>query len=190
MERYLKIAEDVEREFTEPNYLKQRIRYAIDEESADVCINAKHSLGDYLVVGTIALANTIAGKSGDILVYSKRFPELDTVGILSNRSMQKIQKIQVDSNTYMQLYKPIEVIYLNLYKGKHKMLGVGLSIATSLMMQDAGVQGSIPEEIMSEIEFTSFDDVETTQKNAFFIIKKLTAASTAGTYYAMENGIG
>lgn len=187
MEHYLKIAEDVEKEFAEPNYLEQRFRYAIDEESADVCINAKHSLGDYLVIGIIALANSIAGKSGDIFVYNKRFPKLDTAGIPINRFSMK--KVQVDSNTYMQLHKPIEVIYLNLYKGKHKVLGVGLSIATSLMMQDAGVEGSIPEEIMSEIKFTSFDDVETAQKNAFFIIKKLTAASTAGTYYAMENDI-
>lgn len=186
MERYLKIAEDVEKAFAEPSYLEQRIRYAIDEESADVCINAKHSLGDFLVVGTIALANSIAGKSGDIFVYAKRSPELEIAGIPIGRFSTR--KIQVDSSTYMQLHKPVEVIYQNLYKGDHKVLGVGLSIATSLMMQDAGLKGSIPEEIMAEIKFTSFDDLENAQKSAFFLIKKLTAASTAGTYYAMENG--
>lgn len=187
MERYKKIAEDVENGFIEPTYIKQEIRYALDEESADICVNAKHSLGDYLVLGIIALENSIVGKSGYISVYNTSSPKIETIGIAQNLH-SPLRKVQVDAGTYIQLHKPLEVIYQKLYNGKYKMMGTGLAITTALMMQDAGLEGNIPEEIMSKIVFTSFDDLETAQKNAFFLIKKMVAASTAGAYYAMENG--
>lgn len=157
MDLYDNIARDIENGFIEPMYLKQKIQYVTDKESADVCISRQHSLGDYLVIGIIALQHSINSISGDILVYNNQNPAIGTIGVAKDWN-SPICEIKSDSETYVQICAPVESIYQHLYmKEEHKVLGIGLNISIALMLQFSELHEGIPECIMNQLKFKHFD---------------------------------
>lgn len=183
---YEKIANDVENGFIKPVYLEQKIQYTSDKKSAEVCISRRHNLGDYLVMGIIALQHSINGKAGDILVYNENTSSNETIGVAKGCNFP-IRQIEVDSSTYLQVHRPIEEIYQNLYQGEMKVTGIGLNISMALMMHFSELHEGIPECIVKVLQFRHFDDLDTAQKHAFSLIQKMTGAAVAGTYYAIAN---
>ena len=187
MNRYKQIAREVEESFLEPQYQPQRITYIEDRESADICISARHTMGDYLLVGIIALQHSINGKSGDILVFNDINPEFDIIGCAASWDAS-FRQVAVNTTIYFQTHEIIEEIYQKLYKGKLIVSGIGLNISVALMIEFSKLGCGIPKEIMSGVIFENFDDLKTAQENAFHLIKKMTGSAVAGTMYAFENG--
>lgn len=184
---YGKIAKDVENGFIEPNYQEQKIKYVSDKAMADVTVSSRHTMGDYLLIGITALKRSISGKSGELSVFNERKVKTATIGVATGWHAP-LRKAEVDSEIFIQMYEPIEEIYHHLYNGKSPVAGIGLSISTALMLEFSEIGNGIPEEIMTAMKFEHFDDVDMAQKDAFLLIKKMTAASVAGSYYAMING--
>lgn len=187
MEHYEQLAREIEGDFSEPQYLSQRIKYVEDKESADVCVSARHTIGDYLLVGIIALHHSINGKSGDILVFNDDTPEPEIIGVPESWN-KPFRQIAIDTTTYFQTHKAIEEIYKKLYNGKMIVVGIGLNVSVALTVEFSKIGHAIPDEIMSELEFKCFDDMDTAQRNAFNLIKKMTGSAVAGTMYAFEHG--
>lgn len=187
MDRYTEITQKVENNFRVPNYLEQKIKYVSNKESADICVSARHTFGDYLIVGIAALLHSINGVSGDILVYNDNNPATEIIGIAKN-SHAPLEKVSVNSELFLQVSKTIDTIYDNLINSDTNILGVGLSITSRLSIQFSDFGEGIPKNIMDELQFTHFDDLLTAQKNAFTLIKKMVGSMVAGTTYALENG--
>lgn len=181
MNNLRQIANDVERKFSEPNYLEHKIRYIPDRENADIIVSTRHTFGDYLLIGIVGLLHSIQGKEGDILVFNDPSPDMDTIGVAIGRHTMRSANV---SSLFMQANKPVEEIYKSLYKGTLSIAGVGLNMSLSMMLEFSDIGNGIPKEIMSELEFHHFDDLKTAEKDAFVLIKKMASAAIAGTYYA------
>ena len=170
MNRYKQIIEDVEEQFSKPQYLEHKIHYVSNQNDAEICISAQHTMGDYLLVGIRALQRSINGVPGDILVFNNPSPDAETIGTPIGR--HTIRKIEINTPIYLQARKPIEDILQHLYKGKHTLpiSEIGLSISFALSLKFSEADRGIPEEIMSKLQFTHFDDVKTAEKDAFILI--------------------
>ena len=155
----------------EPIYLSQAIEYTADKDLADVYVNARHTLADYLLIGIIALARSVEGKTGSILVYNEMDSESSTIGIPNGR--HQLKKVRVHLGAFSQVPMPAEAIYQKLCKGS-KVSNFGLSISLILMEQFLSFKEGISKEILSELNltFSHFDDLDVAQKDAFWLIKK------------------
>lgn len=191
MYQYEEIVNNVETGFIKPKYLQQKIQYVTDKKNAEVCISTRHTFGDYLVVGIIALQRSIENKSGNILVYTYNENEniSETMGVSQNWG-SSFHEVEVDAPIYIQVCMPVESIYQSLFKGELgelKVAGIGLNIVMALTMQFSELHHGIPKCIMNELKFNLFDDLDTAQQNAFLLIQKMTSIAVAGTFYNMSD---
>lgn len=184
MEQYAEIVKHVESSFCEPDYVSVQIRYVTNKEDADVCVSKNHSLGDYIVLGSLALFNSVTSKKSEIKVFNQSNLKEEVIGIWHGGFYKDLT---VDSELFLQMIEPLNVVYDSLYQNACKPLGIGLLISTLIMTQLTG-STVIPEEIINEVVFEHFDDTITAQKNIFTLMKRITAASVAGMYYNWKNG--
>lgn len=186
MARYTEIFNEVENNFRVPEYLDQKIRYVSDKNAADICVSARHTLGDYLILGITALSRSINGVSGDILVYNDVNPKTETIGICEGPHAP-LKKIDIQSELFLQVDKSIDNIYSNLSNAETFIVGVGLSIVTQLEIQFSDYGQGISKSVMDELQFTHFDDLLTAQKNAFTLVKKMSATIMSRLIYSLRN---
>lgn len=184
---YSEIAKKVESGFKTPEFLQQRITYVSRKDDADITISCRHTLGDYLLVGFAALQQSIRNHSGLILVYQDANPSSETIGFSLNPHMP-FRAASVNSALFLQLVHIIDEIYDDLYVGEMKSFGMGLNISMAMNTQFSEIGYGIPDEIMSNIKFENFDDLQVAQENAYLLLAKMTGASVAGFCYAVAHG--
>ena len=185
MKQLEKIVKTVEDAFQKPQYVNAKIRYVKSKEEADVCVSRNHTMGDYIVLGAFALFNSLGGKKSELKVYNQKDLKKETIGVWTGNTSYKEES--VESELFLQMFRPLDIIYDTLYKGDFKAMGVGLFMSTVLMHQFADEE-AIPKEFMDELAFESFDDTITAQKNVFTLMKKMTAASIAGIFQEWNYG--
>ena len=174
-----KIAEHVSHFFHEPEYLNVRILYVTKPEEADFFISKKCTRQDYLVIGTMALLNSITEKKPEIKVFKKKNLKKETVGLYHNSERKDLL---VESELFIQMVKPLDSIYDILYKDGYKFWGIGLSLSTLLMTYYAGGD-TIAEQYTKEIHFENFEDTVTAQINVFHLMKNMIVSSMSAIYF-------
>lgn len=184
---YNEIAKKVESGFRIPEFLPQKITYVKRKDSADITISCRHTLGDYLLVGFAALQQSIRNHSGQILVYHDANPSSETIGYAVNPHMP-FRTASVNSALFLQLVNIINEIYDELYVEEMKCFGIGLTISMAMNTQFSEIGYGIPEEIISLMKFENFDDLQVAQENALMLLKKMTASSVTGFFYAVAHG--
>ncbi|HIU51093.1 MAG TPA: hypothetical protein IAB70_00465 [Candidatus Merdicola faecigallinarum] len=179
------IVKTVEDAFQNPQYVNAKIRYVKSKEEADVCVSRNHTMSDYIVLGAFALFNSIEGKKSELKVYTQKDLKKETIGVWTGNTSYK--EVSVESELFLQMFRPLDIIYDTLYKGYFKTMGVGLFMSTVLMHQFADEE-AMPKEFMDELIFENFDDTIAAQQNIFTLMKKMTAASIAGMFQEWNHG--
>lgn len=171
MSQFGEIVKQVSSSFREPEYIDAKIRYVERKEDADVCVSENHTMSDYIVLGAFALLNSVTEKKPEIKVFQEKLLAKETIGVWAGSRPYK--SVSVESELFLQMSKPLDTIYNILYQGEYKFFGVGLTMTVLLMTQmtDTVV---IPEEIIKDVVFENFDDMETAQRNVFMLLKRMT----------------
>ena len=185
MKQLEKMVKTVEDAFQEPRYVNAKIRYVKSKEEADVCVSRNHTMGDYIVLGAFALFNSLGGKKSELKVYNQKDLKKETIRVWTGNTSYKEES--VESELFLQMFSPLDIIYDTLYKGDFKAMGVGLFMSTVLMHQFADEE-AMPKEFMDELIFENFDDTIAAQQNIFTLMKKMTAASIAGMFQEWNHG--
>lgn len=173
--------ERVRAEFDEPVYVDYKIRYVDQPGEADVRIGANHTLADYLVMGAVALAKSVRGETGEILVYDLADEIRETVKVFKEN---ECYEVGINSNTFLEIHKPIDEAYNALYVGGTAVLGLGIAVGMTLTTHFAGID-VLPSEIVEKIKFTDFNDIKTAEEDAFILMKEICASSVGGIFSEM-----
>lgn len=167
--------------FDEPVYVDYKIRYVNQPDEADVRISVAHTLADYLVMGAVALAKSVRGETGEILVYDLADERRETIKVFKGN---EYYDAKINSNIFLEIHKPIDTAYNALYVGSPRVMGLGIAVGMTLTTHFAGIE-MLPLEIVKKIKFTDFCDTKTAEEDAFILMREICVASVGGVFSEM-----
>ena len=176
-----KLRKKAEAEFDQPTYIDYKVRYVEDRELAEVCVNRNHTLADYLVMGSFALAKALRGETGDLLVYNMAEEQKETVRVFKGKNLYDVE---MRSELFIQVVEPIEEVFGALHKGAPKVAGFGLAVFMAMLTHFSGVN-PFPDEVQEDLKFENFENIIGAEMDIFFFIKKFYAECIKGIFYEM-----
>lgn len=169
--------ERIKSEFEVPEFFEHKIRYVENKNDADIMISCGHTLGDYLILGAVALEKSIFLKQACIIkVYNQKAREARNEIVTVHYENNLVEEVTINSELYLQIYKTIDRIYTKIYKGNRPVGLLGLSITTILPMNLIG-KGNMDPNFFETMKFENFDDLVPAQKNMLNLITEVVAGS-------------
>ena len=174
--------EKIKSEFEVPEFYEHKIRYVKNRDDADVTVSCGHTLGDYLILGAVALEKSIFLKQACyIKVYNQKIQEARNEVVTVYHENNFVEKVTMNSELYLQIYEMIDRIYAETYKGSTPVGLLGLAITTTLPMNLIG-KGNMDPKFFDDMMFENFDDLVSAQKNMFDLIVEVVAGSLTAIF--------
>ena len=175
--------EKIKSEFEEPEFFEHKIRYVENRDDADAMVSCGHTLGDYLILGAVALEKSIFLKQAcNIKVYNQKINEVRNEVVTVYYENNFVEEVTMNSELYLQICDTIEHIYAETYKGNTPVGLLGLSITATLPMNLIG-KGNMNPKFFDAMKFENFDDLVSAQKNMFDLIVEVVAGSLTAIFW-------
>ena len=176
------VFEKIKSEFEEPEFFEHKIRYVENRDDADIMVSCGHTLGDYLILGAVALEKSIFLKQAcTIKVYNQKVQEARNEIVTVHHENNFVEEVTINSELYLQIYKTIDCIYEKTYKGNTPCGLLGLSLTATLPMNLIG-KGNMNPKFFEAMKFENFDDLVPAQKNMFDLIVEVVAGSLTAIF--------
>ncbi len=174
--------ERIKSEFEKPEFFEHKILYVENRDDADIMVSCGHTLGDYLILGAVALEKSVFLKQAcTIKVYNQKVQEVRNEVVTVYRENNLVEEVTMNSELYLQIYETIEHIYAETYKGNIPVGLLGLSITATLPMNLIG-KGNMNPKFFEAMKFENFDDLVPAQKNMFDLIVEVVAGSLTAIF--------
>lgn len=173
----------IKSEFEVPEFYEHKIRYVENRDDADVTVSCGHTLGDYLILGAVALEKSIFLKQACyIKVYNQKIQEARNEVVTVYHENNFVEEVTMNSELYMQICDTIEHIYAETYKGSTPVGLLGLGITAILPMNLIG-KGNMNPKFFDDMMFENFDDLVPAQKNMLDLIIEFVAGSLTAVLF-------